>query len=140
MIKLGLPPEEQVKVAKNYHYDPCPTTDWAVLSIPKFSHLLKPGVHSYDFWLKTFPKKLRTELACQPATIGWGLIIHEGWDWVVLLSGMLIIMVLIGIAVVLYAIFTHDASSGVGLGSYAVTILTLLAMLKYWAWQDQESS
>ncbi len=45
-VKLGLPPEDQVKVEKNYHYDPCPT-DVEVLSIPKFSHLLKPGIHHY---------------------------------------------------------------------------------------------
>jgi hypothetical protein len=53
---------EQVKIQRNYHYEPCPT-DVEVLGIPKFSHLLKPGAHHYDFWLKTIPKKLRTELA-----------------------------------------------------------------------------
>jgi hypothetical protein len=138
-VRLGLPPEDQVKVEKNYHYDPCPT-DIEVLSIPQFSHLLKPGIHSYDFWLKTFPKKLRAELTYQPAVVGWGLIIHEGWDWVVLLSNMLVLTILVGVAVVLYAIFTHDPASAFGFGAYAMAVITLLFTVKYWAWQDHESS
>ena len=124
-VRLGLPPEDQVKVEKNYHYEPCPT-EVEVLSIPKFSHLLKPGIHSYEFWLKTFPKKLRAELAYQPAVVGWGLIIHEGWDWVVLLSNMLGLTILVGVAVVLYAIFTHDPASAFGFGAYAIAVITLL--------------
>jgi hypothetical protein len=138
-IRLGLPPEDQVKVEKNYLYDPCPT-DVEVLSIPKFSHLLKPGIHSYDFWLKTFPKKLRTELAYQPAVIGWGLIIHETWDWVILLSNLLVLMILVGIAVVLWALFAHDTASALGFGAYAVAVTALLLTVKYWAWQEQEVS
>jgi len=138
-IRLGLPPEDQVKVKKNYHYDPCPA-DVEVLSIPKFSHLLKPGFHTHNFWLNTFPKKLRMELAYKPAVIGWGLIIDEGWDWVILLSSMLGLMIIVGITVVLYAIFTHDPASAVGIGAYAVALITFLFTLKYWAWQEHESS
>ena len=138
-IRLGLPPEDQVKVAKNYHYEPCPTAV-EVLSIPKFSHLLKPGFHSYDFWLNTFPKKLRGELMYQPAVVGWGLMIHEGWDWVVLLSNMLVLTLLVGVAVVLYAILSHDQSSAFGFGAYAFSVITLLLTVKYWAWQEHESS
>lgn len=138
-VRLGIPPVNQVKVEKNYHYYPCPT-DVEVLSIPKFSHLLKPGHHRYDFWLKTFPKKLREQLTYRPAVIGWGLIIHEGWDWVVLLSNMLILMILIGVGVALYAIFTHDPASAFSFGAYALAVITLLCTMRYWAWQAHESS
>lgn len=138
-VRLELPPEDQVKVQKNYHYDPCPA-DVEVLSIPKFSHLLKPGTHSYDFWLKTFPKKLRGELDHQPAVVGWGLIIHEGWDNVVLLSSILGLTTLVGIAVLIYAVITHDASSAFGLGAYAIAVITLVFTVKYSAWQQKETS
>lgn len=139
-IRLELPPEDQVKVEKNYHYDPCPAVDAEVLSIPKFSHLLKPGIHSYDFWLKTFPKKLRAELDHQPAVVGWGLIIHEGWDTVVLLSSILGLTILVGVAVLIYAVITHDASSAFGLGAYAIAVVTLMFTVKYWAWQENETT
>lgn len=64
VIKLALPPHEQVEPAKLYHYDPCPVNA-EILSIPKFGHLLQPGVHSYDFGLKTFSKKLNDPLSEQ---------------------------------------------------------------------------
>lgn len=104
------------------------------------SLLVKPGIHSYDFWLKTFPKKLRGELAYEPAVVGWGLTIHEGWDWVVLLSDMLVLTILVGVAVVLCAIFTHDPAAAFGFGAYAVAVITLSLTVKYWAWQEHESS
>ena len=137
-IKLGLPPEPQVKVEKNYHYDPCPA-DVEKLEIPNFWHLLKPGPHLYDFWLKTFPKKLRAELSYRPAVVGWGLIVHEGWDWVVLGASMLVLIILLGVAVVFYATFTHDTASAYGLGAYVLGVITLLLTLKYWAWQESEN-
>ena len=130
---------EQVKVEKNYHYDPCPT-DIEVLSIPKSSHLLKPGCHLSDFWLKTFPKKLRAELKFQPAVVGWGLIIHDGWDAVVLFSHMAVLMILVGIAVVLYAVFSHDLSAAFGFGAYILALVTLLCTVYYWKWQEGESA
>ena len=134
-IRAGLPPEEQVKLYKNYHYDPCPT-DVEVLNIPKFSHLLKPGGHHYDFWLKTMPKKLHTELECRPAVIGWGLMIHETWDWVMILSGMLVLMMLFGVAVSIYAAISHDPATAFGFGAYAVAVVTLIFTVKYWAWHE----
>lgn len=79
------------------------------------------------------------ELAYKPAVIGWGLIIDEGWDWVILLSSMLGLMIIVGITVVLYSIFTHDPASAVGIGAYAVALITFLFTLKYWAWQEHES-
>jgi hypothetical protein len=138
VVKLAIPPKEQVDPGKLYHYDPCPT-NVEILSIPKFGHLLKPGVHSYDFWLKTFPKKLNGPLSEQPAVMGWGLIIHETWDWVVILTAVLISMVLLGVGVVLYAVLAHDASSAFGLGAYLVAIIMLVGTLKYWSWQERET-
>ena len=127
---------EQVTVKRNYHYHPCVAVDAAALTILKFDHLLKPGHHHYDFWYNEFPKKLRTPLADQPAATGWGLIIQERWDFVVLLSGMLALMVIIGVGVVLYAILKHDQSLAFGFGAYAVAVVTLLVTLKYWQWQE----
>lgn len=48
-------------------------------------------------------------------------------------------MILVGVAVVMYAIFTRDPASALGFGAYAVTVITLLFTVKYWAWQEHES-
>ena len=138
-VRPGLPPEEQVKVQRNYLYEPCPT-DVEVLSIPKFSYPLKPGAHHYDFWLKTIPKKLRTELVYRPAVVGWGLMVHEDWDWVIVLSNFLALMIIFGIGVVVYAALSHDPSSAFGFGAYGMAVVTLLITIKYWAWQEREVS
>lgn len=85
-----------------------------------------------------FPKKLRTELAYQPGVIGWGLIIHESWDWVILTSHMLLLMAVIGVSVVLFAVFTDDLVSAFGFGAYTVTLITVLLNVNYWRWKEQE--
>lgn len=69
--------------------------------------------------------------------MGWGLIVHETWDWVVIFTTALIFMVLLGVGVALYAVLAHDASSAFGLGAYLVAIIMLVGTLKYWSWQKR---
>ena len=52
---------------------------------------------------------------------------------------ILVLNILVGVAVVLYAIFTHDTASAYGIGAYAIGVITLLLTVKYWQWQEHQS-
>ncbi|KAK4160815.1 hypothetical protein QBC43DRAFT_109304 [Cladorrhinum sp. PSN259] len=65
---------------KRYLYEPVPIEDAEVRQLPVV-HLLKPGRHSKDFWIKRLPKKLKDRLVwdqnVQGDVIGWGVRINE---------------------------------------------------------------
>jgi hypothetical protein len=63
-------------------------------------------------------------------------MIHEDWVWVVVLSNVLGLMIIVGVAFVLYAAVTHDTASAFGFGAHFVAAITLLPTVKYWAWQE----
>jgi hypothetical protein len=105
-------------------------------------HLLKPGPHTDQFWKTTVPKKLHQPLIRQPGTggqrsIGWGIRINEGLNWVVISSSILVILVVIGVGVIIYAAITSDKSSAFGLGAYLVAIFTVYITYQYFAWKEE---
>lgn len=97
----ALPPEEEVKVEKRYHYVPCPKDIEDPLLQVQFLHeYFKPGRHLGKFWLNRLPKKLKEKLLLNTkgSAIGWGIHIVEEPNWfafglvavgVVALSGVL---------------------------------------------------
>jgi hypothetical protein len=116
--------------------------DVELAEIP-LSHLLKPGPHSDIFWLMTIPKKLGQPLNRLPGTggqrvIGWGIRINECLNWAVILSFMLVVLIIIGVAVIIYAAITSDNSSAFGLGAYLVSILTVYISYQYFAWKEDK--
>jgi hypothetical protein len=79
-----LPPEEEVKVKKRYHYVPCPRDIEDPLLQVQFLHeYFKPGQHLGKFWLNRLPKKLKEKLLLNTdgSTIGWGIHIVEEPNW-----------------------------------------------------------
>lgn len=134
-----LPPETEVKQLKNYEYNPCPPDIEDPLLHNQFIHeLLKPGPHLDSYWVDTFPKKLKGKLQyiSGQRPVGWGIIINEGINWLVLLFGVFGILLFSGIGVVLYAICTKDVSSAAAIGAYFVAVTTLAVTLQYYKWQQ----
>jgi hypothetical protein len=114
--------------------------DVELADIP-LSHLLKPGPHTDIFWMMTIPKKLGQPLIRQSGTggqrvIGWGIRINECLNWAVILSSMLVVLVVIGVAVIIYATITSDKSSAFGLGAYSVATFTVYITYQYFAWKE----
>ena len=91
-----------------------------------------------NYWITTFPKKLkgRLEYVSGQRPIGWGIIINEGVNWFVLLFGVLLTLLTTGFVVVIYAAFTKDISSAAGIGAYLVAIVSLVVTLQYFKWQQ----
>jgi hypothetical protein len=135
-----LPPEAEVKQFKNYDYTPCPPDIEDPLLQNQFIHeLLKPGPHLDNYWISTFPKKLkgRLEYVSGQRPIGWGIIINEGINWFALVFGAICIMLTTSFFVVMYSAMTKDVSSAAGIGAYVVAILTLVVTLHYFRWQQE---
>lgn len=106
------------------------------------SHLLKPGPHTDQFWLATMPKKLKQPLTRIPgihgqSVIGWGIRINEGLNWGVLLLYMLSVLLMVGVIVILYVIFTSDESSAFGLGAYLVAVIGVYSSYQYVRWKEE---
>lgn len=138
--KRQFPPKEEVWAGK-YLYEPVPMDDVDFLEIP-LSHLLEPGDHLDNFWIKTFPKKLcepliRKSGADGQRVIGWGIRINEELNWRCILLLILGVLVATGISVVAYAAITSDNSSAFGMGAYLAAVFTTFLTYQYFAWKDE---
>lgn len=138
--KRELPPETEVKAGR-YRYEPVPMDDVELAEIP-LSHLLKPGPHTDRFWITTFPKKLREQLVRRPGAdgqrvIGWGIRINEGLNWSYILLLTLILLIVIGLIVIVYAMTTSDGSAAFGLGAFLVAVFTVYSTYQYLAWKEE---
>lgn len=133
------PPEAEV-YERRYLYDPVPM-DVEVANIP-LPHLLRPGPHLDDFWLKTFPKKLRERLIRQSGNhgqrvVGWGIHINEEINMLYVLWLLVMLLVVVGISVLIYALVTSDNASAFGLGAYLVALITVYVTYQYVAWKQE---
>jgi hypothetical protein len=134
----SLPPEEEVK-KKNYLYYPCPMDIEDPFLNNQFIHeLCTPGAHLDRYWIDSFPKKLNGKLAYVSGQrpFGWGIHIVEGPNWYAFAFLAYVIILSSGILSVIYAILRRDISSGFGMGSYAISVLTLFVTLGYLKWQQ----
>lgn len=134
-----IPPETEVK-ARRYIYEPVPMKDVELADIP-LRHLLKPGPHFDNFWLSTFPKKIRDPLARLPGpdgqhVIGWGIRVNECLNWTMILLSILIILLVTCASVIIYATITTDKSSAFAFGSFMVAMLTVYLSYQYFAWRE----
>ncbi|KAF4783393.1 hypothetical protein HER10_EVM0009493 [Colletotrichum scovillei] len=134
------PPVSEVLEAKSYSYNPVPT-DVAVDSIPLW-HLTLPGRrHSDNYWITTFPKKLRGPLHRLPGThervIGWGIRVNERFNWHLFFSLLLVITVIIWAIVAIYLACKADDSSGFGLGAFLAALVAIYMPFQYFAWKEK---
>jgi hypothetical protein len=138
----SLPPEEEMKINKTYHYTPypCPVRN-PVLRIPYMHSFLAPSrVHLSDFWVQRTPKKLREAMREQPhasGVTGWGVHIDRqpNWDaWNVLAQLVLGSSMLLAVA---YSLFRRDVSGAFAVAQYAVAAMTMLTALNIAAFRHR---
>jgi len=131
------PPLMEVR-RKRYQYAPAPMPDSQVVNI-RLSDLLKPGSHHHRFWVTTIPKKIRYPLIREPGfdgqVMGWGIRINECLNWAFILFLLLVLLLVVGAIVTVYAIITTDKSSAFGLGSFLVAIITVYATHQHFSWR-----
>ena len=110
------------------------------IDIP-LDHLLRPGSHTDNFWITTFPKKVKDPLirvaGSKGQVVGWGIRVNESLNWLVILPSILFILMFIGASVVVYAVTTSDNSSAFGLGAFLLALFTVYITYQYFAWRDQ---
>ncbi|KAK1516868.1 uncharacterized protein CCOS01_12417, partial [Colletotrichum costaricense] len=109
--------------------------DVAVDSIPLW-HLTLPGRrHSDNYWITTFPKKLRGLVHRLPGTrervIGWGIWINERFNWHLVFSLLFVITVIIWAIVAIYLACKADDSSGFGFGTLLAALVAIYMPLQY---------
>lgn len=135
--KPEIPSIDEVLVKKTYEFEPI-TLKAKILNVP-IHELLKPGQHLNRYWWKRFPKKLDSPLTFDENLDchGWGILITEGLNRPFVLFLCLLAMIVFVIFVALYSVFFNDGSTGAGIGSFMMAILTLYCTLKYEQWKEQ---
>jgi hypothetical protein len=134
-----IPPKAEVDAGR-YIYDPVPMDDVELAYIP-LKHLLKPGPHTDNFWLTRFPKKVQDPLFRLPGSyglpvIGWGIRVNESLNWSAVLLSIIIILLMIGLSVIIYALATSDNSSAFGLGALLVGLMAVYLPYQVYAWKE----
>ncbi|KAF3345081.1 Putative U6 snRNA-associated Sm-like protein LSm4 [Verticillium dahliae VDG2] len=133
-----LPPQKEIEELR-YIYDPRPM-EVEYYDIP-LDHLMEPGQHLDDFWLTTFPTKLREPLVRRGGVsggiprepcIGWGIRMNEEVSKIYIFRLLHIAVVLVLVVTILHGKFV--ASWGTELGQFLLAILVLWLLFQYHVW------
>jgi tetratricopeptide (TPR) repeat protein len=129
-IESSLPPEEEVRQKRNWHYHPCPQEiERFVIDDAFITQLLEPG-HAFldNAWIELFPKKLKSELRYEPGRKPkvWGIHIVEGINVAVVTWLGLLIFVLSGGVGVVYAAVSGDPGTGFTISAFLATAMVLV--------------
>ena len=132
----SFPSKEDVS---QYHYTPC--DEDPPMPSDTFMHLMKcsRAASQYD-WFHRLPKKLFTSITRSSETLpkGWGVHIFEGPDYVNIYFTVICVLSVCTALVVAYVVKTKDVSGAAGIGSFLVTVVTLLWMaMKIEQWKDE---
>ncbi|CRK20573.1 hypothetical protein BN1723_000387 [Verticillium longisporum] len=139
-----LPPQKEIEELR-YIYDPRPMEveyyDIPLDHIP-LDHLMESGQHLDDFWLTTFPTKLREPLVRRGGgvsgsiprepCIGWGIRMNKEVSKIYRLRLLHIAVVLVLVVTILHGKFV--ASWGTELGQFLLAILVLWLLFQYRVW------
>lgn len=124
-----LPPIEEVRDKKTYHYAPCPqSVKNPVLRIPYLHVLFEPGIHLDRFWSNRVPKKLDTKIMYGDGidpVIGWGVHIVEGPNWLAFSVLSELVLVLSAVVALTWSLLARDVSGGFAIGAYMVGVLAV---------------
>ncbi|CRK31135.1 hypothetical protein BN1708_005326 [Verticillium longisporum] len=135
-----LPPQKEIEELR-YIYDPRPI-EVEYYDIP-LDHLMEPGQHLDDFWLTTFPTKLREPLVRRGGVsggiprepcIGWGIRINEEVSKIYVLRLLHIALVFILVVTILHGKFV--ARWGIELGQFLLAILAFWLPFQYQVWNQ----
>ncbi|EON61803.1 hypothetical protein W97_01020 [Coniosporium apollinis CBS 100218] len=131
--------------AKTWHYQPCPPKPPPPMPSSAFIHYLtscKADVRvglGPGFWLARLPKKMHESLArsSDPLPMAWGIHIIEGPDMVAVFWTMICVLTICLTPLVAYLVVKKDVQGTAGIGSLAVSVMTLLWMcMKICEWKD----
>ena len=136
----SFPSEEDVS-RQEYYYTPCPPRDDPPMPSDTFMHLMKcPREASRYDWFHRLPQKLSTSITRSSEALpkAWGVHIFEGPDYVNIYFTVICVLLVCTALVVAYVVKTKDVSGAAGIGSFLVTVVTLLWMaMKIEQWKDE---
>jgi hypothetical protein len=137
---LALPPKTEID-AKRYIYNPCPLEDELPISSDLFLHYLLecPSPSAKLIWLPRIPRKLDTSIfaSSTPAGFGWGIHIDEGPDYFSIFLVNLGILVVSGIAALLWKYFEKDFQGAFGFACWIVAVLNTLMAVFVAKWRQE---
>ncbi|MCJ1467445.1 hypothetical protein MMC07_006070 [Pseudocyphellaria aurata] len=136
----SVPPANEVH-QQRYHYRPCPYDVDPPLPDEFFLHaFFSPKAHISDFWLGRLPKKLGDILphsSDERLSVGWGIHIVEGPNWLLLTCTFIFMLLVSGVAAVVWSVIREDVQGGLAIGAYLVTVQTAI-MTAFFFWCQQK--
>jgi hypothetical protein len=137
---VALPPKSEVD-AKRYIYNPCPLDDELPISSDLFLHyLLDCNSPSRGFiWLPRIPRKLATSIFNEdgPAGFGWGVHIDEGPDFLRIFLLNLGILMLSGVAALIWKFLEKDFQGAFGFACWVIAVLNTVMAVFVVKWRRE---
>jgi hypothetical protein len=126
----SLPPPELV-IKRQYRYAPCPIETELDSFLPElgFWHqFYNPFTCAQLWWLTRLPTKLETQLQFNPGVqcLGWGTHLEETLNMFVITSLSFVIIISSYLISILWSVIRKDVSGGFGMGSFLVSVGSLL--------------
>jgi hypothetical protein len=92
--------------------------------------------HNEAIWTTRFPQKLDNSLfyGAKPLTVGWGIQIAEGPNWLLFSTCMLIALLISGAVAALYGHFAKDIPSGITIGTWLTAVQGLVLTILLFVW------
>ncbi|KAJ0124541.1 hypothetical protein J7T55_005879 [Diaporthe amygdali] len=138
-----LPELHHIDVMRERRYLYQPTEEHDLDVVIPLDHLLQDGVHTDQYWIKEFPKKLNGYLIRQANdelnVDGWGVQINDRLSTQFIMLWILLMVIVIGLSTMVYALATADNSAAFGLGSFLAALSTIYATYQYFSWKEDLS-
>jgi hypothetical protein len=125
-----VPPKEEVKDRKTYHYHPCPLLGMPPIPPDLFMlGLSEPEcLNEDDLCMNRLPKKLMVSLTYRDRmaqeNIGWGVLIVEGLNRPLLAGLWLTFLLFSSTTCLVWSFLKSDVQGGFGIGSFLVGVLS----------------
>ncbi|KAE9363247.1 hypothetical protein N431DRAFT_304534, partial [Stipitochalara longipes BDJ] len=138
----SMPPPEEVD-SKRYIYEPCPLPDDSPIPTNPFLHALTCGSQQSDSssdaepaWLPRLPKKSSPSIFLfdTPINEGWSIHITEGPDWAVIVWLNVSMIVVSGIAALLWSLFRKDFSGAFGFAAWILMAANAVLLVYIAKW------
>ena len=137
---VALPPKSEVD-AKRYVYNPCPLVDELPIPSDLFLHyLLHCATPSRKLaWMPRIPRKLATSIFTEhgPVSFGWGVHIDEGPDFLKIALLNLGVLVVSGVAALLWKFLEHDFQGAFGFACWVLAVLNTVMVVLVSQWRRE---
>jgi hypothetical protein len=137
---VALPPKSEVD-AKRYIYNPSPLDDELPISSNLFLHYLFDcnSPSRVLIWLPRIPRKLATSIFNEdgPAGFGWGVHIDEGPDFLRIFLLNLGILMLSGVAALIWKFLEKDFQGAFGFACWVIAVLNTVMAVFVVKWRRE---